>query len=57
MHSRRSFLAGSAVAVVAGSVAPRWAHARQQKTPPVTPVLTDIRRNVGFFTGRDGTVG
>lgn len=58
MLSRRSFLAGSAVAVVAGAVAPRWAHAWQQKAPPpVTPVFTDLRRNVGFFTGRGGTVG
>jgi cyclase len=57
MLSRRSFLAGSTLAVVGGSVAPRWARAWQQKTPPVTPVFTDIRRNVGFFTGRGGTVG
>ena len=57
MLSRRSFLAGSAVAVVGGAVAPEWARAWQQKTPPVTPAFTDLRRNVGFFTGRGGTVG
>jgi glyoxylase-like metal-dependent hydrolase (beta-lactamase superfamily II) len=57
MLSRRSFLAGSAVAVVGSAVAPRWARAWQQPPPPVTPVFTDLRRNVGFFTGRGGTVG
>jgi glyoxylase-like metal-dependent hydrolase (beta-lactamase superfamily II) len=37
--------------------------ARAWQTPPaaqppaVTPVFTDIRRNVGFFTGRGGTIG
>lgn len=57
MLSRRAFLGGSAVALVGGAVAPRWARAWQQQPPPVTPVFTDIRRNVGFFTGRGGTVG
>ncbi len=57
MVSRRDFLAGSAVAVVGGAVAPRWARAWQQQPAPVTPVFTDIRRNVGFFTGRGGTIG
>ncbi len=57
MISRRAFLGGSAVAVVGGAVAPRWARAWQQQPAPVTPVFTDIRRNVGFFTGRGGTIG
>ena len=57
MLSRRAFLGGSAVALVGGAVAPRWARAWQQQPPQVTPVFTDIRRNVGFFTGRGGTVG
>jgi glyoxylase-like metal-dependent hydrolase (beta-lactamase superfamily II) len=57
MISRRSFLGGSAVAIVGGAVAPRWARAWQQQPPQVTPVFTDIRRNVGFFTVRGGTVG
>jgi glyoxylase-like metal-dependent hydrolase (beta-lactamase superfamily II) len=46
------------VAIVGGAVAPRWARAWQrQGGQPVTPVFTDLRRNVGFFTGRGGTVG
>jgi glyoxylase-like metal-dependent hydrolase (beta-lactamase superfamily II) len=58
MVSRRDFLAGSAVALVGGAVgAPRLARAWQQQPAPVTPVFTDIRRNVGFFTGRGGTIG
>ena len=57
MISRRAFLGGSAVAIVGSAVAPRWARAWQQQPLPVTPVFTDIRRNVGFFTGRGGTVG
>jgi glyoxylase-like metal-dependent hydrolase (beta-lactamase superfamily II) len=56
MLSRRAFLGGSAVALVGGAVAPRWTRAWQQQPPPVTPVFTDIRRNVGWFTGRGGTV-
>jgi glyoxylase-like metal-dependent hydrolase (beta-lactamase superfamily II) len=57
MISRRAFLAGSAVAIVGGAVAPRWARAWQQQPPPVTAVFTEIRRNVGFFTARGGTIG
>jgi glyoxylase-like metal-dependent hydrolase (beta-lactamase superfamily II) len=57
MISRRAFLGGSAVAMIGGAVAPRWAWAWQQQAPAVTPVFTDIRRNVGFFTGRGGTIG
>ena len=66
--SRRDFLARSAVAVAATSFA-QTAIARAfqqgqpppaappQQPPPVTPVFTPIRRNVGFFTGRGGTIG
>ncbi len=57
MLSRRAFLGSSAVAVVCGAIAPRWARAWPQQPAPVTAVFTDIRRNVGFFTGRGGTVG
>lgn len=57
--SRRDFLASSAVAVAAGALgrpalARAWQTAQQ---PVVTPVFTEIRRNVGFFTGRGGTIG
>ena len=56
--SRRDFLASSAVGVVAGTLGrPALARAWQQQPAPITPVFTPIRRDVGFFTGRGGTIG
>ncbi len=56
--SRRDFLATSAVALGAGAFGrPALARAWQQQAPVVTPVFTEIRRGVGFFTGRGGTIG
>ena len=57
MISRRAFLGGSAVAIVGGAVAPRWTRAWQQPPAPLSVTFTAIRRNVGFCTGRGGTVG
>jgi len=66
MFSRRDFLAGSVAlvggaAVVRPSLAAAWQQAAQQPPPPqpapVTPVFTELRRNVGFFTARGGTIG
>jgi len=57
--SRRDFLARSAAAVAAASFA-QSAIARamgRAKQPQWTPVFTDIRRNVGFYMGRGGTMG
>ena len=54
--SRREFLVTSAAAAVAGKlVQPAFALAQQGPTPQ--PVFTAIRRNVGFFTMRGGTIG
>ncbi|HUL72842.1 MAG TPA: MBL fold metallo-hydrolase [Vicinamibacterales bacterium] len=60
--TRRSFLvlsAGGAGLVALGRRA--WAQttpaAAPQQPPAWTPVFTPIRRNVGFFTGRGGTIG
>jgi len=59
-RTRRDFLTGSA-AVLAGAAIGRalplgaWQGGRQ--APPVTPVFTPIRRGVGFFTARGGTIG
>jgi len=53
--TRRDFLAGSAVAVVAGALGrPAIARAWQAQTPapPAAPVFTPLRRNVGTFTLR-----
>jgi cyclase len=56
--SRRDFLATSAAAALAGTlgrtgVAGAW----QGQGQPPQPVFTPIRRNVGFFTMRGGTIG
>jgi glyoxylase-like metal-dependent hydrolase (beta-lactamase superfamily II) len=53
--SRREFLATSAAAVIAALGRPGASLALQQQTP--SPVFTPIRRNVGFFTMRGGTIG
>ena len=62
--SRRDFLATTAVAVGATTLgrpglAEAWQQQQQQQQapPPVTPVFTEMRRGVGFFTGRGGTIG
>ena len=66
--SRRDFLARSAAVFAASSFAQSaLAHAWQQQAgapaaaapqaPQWAPVFTPMRRNVGFFTGRGGTIG
>jgi len=62
--TRRDFLASSAAAAIAGALGrPALARAWQSQTPAATPappapaVFTPIRRNVGFFTMRGGTIG
>ena len=57
-HDRRQFLtsASFAVAGVALARVPLLGQAGQPQTPPPT-TFTDIRRNVGFFTGQGGTIG
>ena len=54
--SRRDFLATSAAAAAAAALGrPTLARAWQGQAPQ--PVFTAIRRNVGFFTMRGGTIG
>lgn len=54
--SRRDFLATSAAAAAAAALArPRLMRAFQGQA--AQPVFTPIRRNVGFFTMRGGTIG
>jgi cyclase len=56
--SRRDFLASSAVALGAGAIGrPALARTWQQQPAPVTPVFTELRRGVGQFMGRGGTIG
>jgi glyoxylase-like metal-dependent hydrolase (beta-lactamase superfamily II) len=53
--SRREFLATSAAVALAAALGrPALARALQQQAQPV---FTPIRRNVGFFTMRGGTIG
>ena len=54
--SRRDFLATSAAAALVAALGqPRLTRALQGQAPE--PVFTPIRRNVGFFTMRGGTIG
>ena len=53
--NRRDFLATSAVAALAGTLGRPLLLRGQGQAP--TPVFTPIRRNVGFFTMRGGTIG
>jgi glyoxylase-like metal-dependent hydrolase (beta-lactamase superfamily II) len=57
--SRRDFLAASAAAAAVGIIGrPLLVHGWQgQGAPPPQPVFTPIRRNVGYFTMRGGTIG
>lgn len=50
---RRRFLGTSALAALGGSALVRLLQAQQA----ATPVFTPLRRNVGFFTMRGGTIG
>lgn len=53
--SRRDFIAASAAALASFLARPRGAAALVR--PPQEPTFTPIRRNVGFFTMRGGTIG
>jgi glyoxylase-like metal-dependent hydrolase (beta-lactamase superfamily II) len=56
--SRRDFLTTSAAAAAAAALGrPLVAAAWQGQGPPPQPVFTPIRRNVGYFTMRGGTIG
>lgn len=54
--TRREFLVTSAAAAAAAALArPSIARAWQGQAP--TPVFTPLRRNIGYFTMRGGTIG
>jgi glyoxylase-like metal-dependent hydrolase (beta-lactamase superfamily II) len=57
--SRRDFLAASAVTPVAVALGRSNARHPWQARPaaPINAVFTPIRRDVGYFTGRGGTIG
>ena len=56
--NRRQFIAVSSLGVV-GALGHRslFAQARGGQQPPAVPVFQDVRRNVGTFTARGGTIG
>lgn len=55
--TRRDFLASTGAAAVAGAIG-RGAAVRawQQQPPPLNPLFVPIRRNIGYFTCRGGTI-
>jgi glyoxylase-like metal-dependent hydrolase (beta-lactamase superfamily II) len=61
--TRRDFLATTAGVLGAGAlgqptIAGAWQRGRGRgQAPQWTPVFTEIRRGVGYFTGRGGTIG
>jgi glyoxylase-like metal-dependent hydrolase (beta-lactamase superfamily II) len=61
MHNRREFILRSSLAVAAGALGSTRLFGQQAPgaapQPPTVPVFTPIRRNVGTFTARGGTMG
>jgi cyclase len=55
--NRREFMLTSSAALAAGAFGPSLAFAQAPPAPPATPVFTAVRRNVGIFTARGGTMG
>ncbi len=57
--SRRDFVTTSSLAVAAGLLGQGRPFAQQPAapTPPPVPVFAPIRRNIGTFTARGGTMG
>jgi glyoxylase-like metal-dependent hydrolase (beta-lactamase superfamily II) len=54
--SRRQFISSS-TAALAGTAFARIGGAAQQPAPPTVTKFEDVRRNVGIFSGRGGTIG
>ena len=54
--TRRHFLTTSAAAAAAGAFG-RFELFAQQPQAPITPVIKELRRGVGIFTARGGTIG
>jgi cyclase len=61
MQNRREFILRSSLAVAAGALGSTRLFGQQAPAaapqPPTVPVFTPIRRNVGTFTARGGTMG
>ena len=57
MINRREFVWTSSAAFVAGAFGPSFVFAQAPAAPPTTPVFAQLRRNMGIFTARGGTIG
>ena len=57
MINRREFMLTSSAALAAGAFGPSFVFAQAPAAPPTTPVFAQLRRNVGIFTARGGTMG
>ena len=58
--NRRDFIVRSTLAVAAGAIGSSRLFAQQPApapAPPTVPVFSSLRRNVGTFTARGGTMG
>lgn len=55
--TRREFIVTSSLAVTAGALRPASVFGQQPPAAPVVPTFGPIRRNVGTFTARGGTIG
>ena len=58
--NRREFIVRSTLAIAAGAIGSPRLFAQQPAAapaPPTVPVFTSLRRNVGTFTARGGTMG
>ncbi len=55
--SRRRFLGASAAVLAGGAIGRPLAAGGWRQTPAFTPRFTSVRRNVGVYTGRGGTIG
>jgi cyclase len=53
---RRGFVVLSSLGFV-GTLGSRWAFAQAPAQAPAVPAFADVRRNVGVFTARGGTIG
>ena len=60
-QNRREFIVTSSLAVAAGALGPVRLFGQQAPPaapqPPAVPVFTPLRRNIGTFTARGGTMG
>ncbi len=55
--NRRGFVKASTLAAVAGAIPTTLAARQQPAAPPAPAVFTPLRRNVGIFNQRGGTIG